>query len=243
MAVSRRRFLHDGVFAAAACLAAPMAGWAAGSPMRGAPVAKKGPPSSSDPSTAQFTGLEAIERQGFVDAIGSPFKISYGGDVVWMRLLAVSDFSAPPPFNPASMAVMPRKSSTQPVVTTAYYLSFSGTGSEQLPQGTHTFDHAQLGQFALFVVPGTGPQQTCIAVINHLQLAGASGLSVGNSVSATSGRLVSGGGGRTPAGGFTPAPGAAAQPASSPVTATPATEPTPEPRSAGGLRQGRDLVY
>ncbi|HWZ45516.1 MAG TPA: hypothetical protein VNW97_18725 [Candidatus Saccharimonadales bacterium] len=246
MAVSRRRFLHDGVFAAAACLAAPMAGWAAGPPMRGAPVAKKGPPSSTNSAAGQFTGLGDIERQGFVDAIGSPFKISYGGAApVWMRLLAVSDFATPPPFNPASMAVMPPKSNTRPVVTAGYYLSFSGTGSEHLPQGTHTFDHPQLGQFALFVVPGTGPQQSCLAVINQLPLASVVDLSVGNSVSATSGRQVPGGSGRSlaPAGGFTPAPGAAPQAASSPSTGAPATEPTPETRSPGGFRQGRDLVY
>ena len=241
MAVSRRRFLQDGVFAATACLAVPLAGWAAGPAMRGATVVKKGPPSSSNPSTTPFGGLENISRQDFADAVGSSFQVNFGGAApVWMSLLAVNDFAAPPPLNPASMAVMPPKSSAPAVVTATYSLSFAGTGSEQLPQGTHTFDHPQLGQFALFVVSGTGPQQTSSAVINQLQAAGASGLPVVHIVPSASGGLISPVGGLT-SGGFTPAAGAAAQPAGSPATA-PATGPIPDVRTSGGFSRGRGLI-
>jgi hypothetical protein len=121
------------------------------------------------------------------------------------------------------------------VVTSAYVLSFAGTGTEQLPQGTHIFDHAQLGQFALFVVPGAGAQQTCSAVINQLQNV-PSTLPIVNTVSAGQGNLGTAGiGGLRPVtGGFTTPASPAVAPAGSAPAAWPGTEST-GPVSGGGF--------
>jgi hypothetical protein len=180
-------------------------------------------------------GGSDVVRQQFTDAIGSSFQVTYGGaSPMWVRLLAVSDFAAPAAVNPAGFAVMPPKSSAPAVVANAYMLSFAGTGSEQLPQGTHIFDHPQLGQFALFVVPGIGAQQTCSAVINHLQNVPGT-LPIVNTVSAGQGNLgTSGIGGLRPVtGGFTAPAGEAVQPGGS-SPAWPGTEAT-RPASGSGF--------
>ena len=220
MAFSRRRLLRNGVIAAFTCAAAPIEGWSA--------VLRKGPPASINPALPPApVGGADVARQQFTDAIGSSFQVTYGGaSSMWVRLLAVSDFVAPVAINPASFAVMPPKSSAPAVVTTAYMLSFTGTGTEQLPQGTHIFDHPQLGQFALFVVPGNGAQQTCSAVINHLQTVAGS-LPIVNIVSANQGSLGTAGIGglRSAAGSFTAPADKAIQPGGT-FTAWPGTEST-----------------
>ena len=43
-----------------------------------------------------------------------------------------------------------------------YSLTFNG-GSQVLPEGTHTFHHAQLGDFDLFIVPASGRDSTAVA--------------------------------------------------------------------------------
>lgn len=230
MAFNRRRFLQNGVIAAFACAAGPVKGWSA--------VLRKGPPASINPApTPAPVGGTDVLRQQFIDAIGSSFQVNYGGaSPTFVRLLAVGDFAAPAEISPASFAVMPPKSSAPAVVTNAYMLSFAGTGTEQLPQGTHIFDHPQLGQFALFVVPGVGAQQTCSAVINHLQNV-PSTLPIVNTVSAGQGNLgtASIGGLRPITGGFTAPANKAVPPAGgSSAVGWPGTEST-LPVSGGGF--------
>jgi len=59
------------------------------------------------------------------------------------------------------------KSSSIAPATTAFVLVFGS--SAQLPQGTHLFEHASLGRFALFTVPD--PTGVHIAVVNRLDQA------------------------------------------------------------------------
>lgn len=173
MAVSRRRFLQDGIFAATACLAAPLA-LADNRSMGGGLMTGPGGTAPGTTSTGQaFSAFDHLTRENFIDAVGSSFMVSQQDSTsqpVWMRLLAVNDLPAVTPPNLAMMAVMP-KATSAPLATTGFALSFAGTGTQQLPQGTYFFEHATLGKFALFVVSGTGPQQTSSAVINRLDTA------------------------------------------------------------------------
>ncbi len=198
---------------------------------------RKGPPASINPAPPPTpVGGADVVRQQFTDAIGSSFQVTYGGAApTFVRLLAVSDFAAPAAVSLANFAVMPPKASAPAVVSSAYMLSFAGTGTEPLPQGTHIFDHPQLGQFALFVVPGAGAQQTCSAVINHLQDV-PSTLPIVNTVSAGQGNLGTAGiGGLRPvSGGFTTPASPAVTPAGSAPAAWPGTEST-GPVSGGGF--------
>ena len=176
MAFSRRRFLQHSAMAAAACAAAPLPGWGRGvnKPAgQGAPAqAHQATPPKFPPAQLTPGAMDALghmSRQDFVQAIGEAFQVTPGSpkaSPVFLRLLAVNDLPALAPVNPASMAVSPRPST--PVVTTGFMLQFAGTGTRPLAQGTYVFQHPVLGQFALFVVPGNGPQQTCTGVINWL---------------------------------------------------------------------------
>jgi hypothetical protein len=228
LAFSRRRFLQNGVLAAITCAATE--GWSA--------VLRKGPPASINPAPPPTpVGGADVVRQQFTDAIGSSFQVNYGGAApTFVRLLAVTDFAAAAAISPASFAVMPPVSNAPAVVTSAYLLSFAGTSTEQLPQGTHIFDHQQLGQFSLFVVPGAGAQQSCSAVINHLQNL-PSALPIVNSVAGGQGNFGTAGVGslRPVTGGFSAPAARTAEPAgSSPAAAWPGTETT-RPVSGGGF--------
>lgn len=181
MAASRRRFLQGGLFAAAACLSSPLAAWGVGRPLGGGgavPRHKVPPPGSS--TAREFAAFDHLTRQHFMDAAGSAFKVTEPGSTaqpVFLRLLAVNELQAGVPMNPASMAVAPRTASTV-TLTTGFLLSFAGTGTQQLAQGTYIFEHDKLGRFALFVVSGTGAQQTSSAVVNRLGTTSASTLPV-----------------------------------------------------------------
>lgn len=199
---------------------------------------RKGPPASTNPAPAPTPvgGMDVL-RQQFTDAIGSSFQVTYGGAApTFVRLLAVSDFAATA-VNPASFAVMPPKASAPAVVSSAYILSFAGTGTEQLPQGTHIFDHPQLGQFSLFVVPGVGAQQTFSAVINQLQSAPGT-LPIVNTVSPGQGSL-----GGTAIGGLRPVTGGLAAPAvrTAPESSSPAWPGTESTRPLQGGAFDRNM--
>jgi hypothetical protein len=87
------------------------------------------------------------------------------------------------------------------------------------------------------VVPGAGPQQTCVAVVNRLQSSGANGVPVVNIVPSSGGSAFPGarpvGGGMTPAGAVQPVAPAAGSPA--PVSA-PGNDRSGSIRGRGGLR-------
>lgn len=216
MAVTRRRFLQDWVLTTATCFIAPFNGWATSRPRGGDSDSTRVLPHRPErPVTGQFNGIERLERRHFEGVIGSAFRVSApGAQPIWLRLLAVNDLPSATPINPASMAVMPRASAPAPA-TSGFALSFAGTGSQQLAQGTHVFEHPQLGSFGLFVVSGTGPQQTSTAIVNRLVIVSANTL---------------------------PATGTSGQPASiSPATATsPAASPVGIPEFAPRRHEGTE---
>lgn len=169
MAVSRRRFLHHGVLAAAACAASPLLALGPKRPIGGnEDTLLKQPSSSSGSDNWQdhAAALQGITREQFSAEIGTEFKVVFPGGTdapVWVRLMTVGDLPALKPVNPASFAVANRHSGTAPA-TSGFLLTFGS--SAELQQGSYLFVHDALGQFALFVVPD-GPQ-AYTAVINHL---------------------------------------------------------------------------
>ena len=214
MAVTRRRFLKDWILTTAACCISPFDVWALSRPRGGDSKSTRGRTRPEKTLPSQFSGIERLERRDFEGVIGSAFKVTAPGmQAVWLRLLAVNDLPRVEPVNPASMAVMPRVVAPA-AQTSGFALSFAGTGTRQLGQGTFVFEHPQLGRFGLFVVSGTGPQQTSTAIVNRLMTDSANTL---------------------------PATGAIAQPALSPAAATaPALAPVtiPGDRAAGYRRGG-----
>ena len=179
MAVSRRNFLGSSVAAALACASAPLAALAArrllpcdaddrtdgrtGAGTSG--IAGRGPETPEQ----RYAHLADLTRDSFQSAIGSPFRVSATsrrGGAFWLRLLSVSDLQALVAVNPASMAVPPPRSALQPPPTAGFELSFSGGPIRNLRQDTYFFQHSELGQFALFIVPA-GPQQYT-AIVNRL---------------------------------------------------------------------------
>ncbi len=167
MAVSRRRFLHHGVLAAAACAASPLLALGPKRPVGGnEDTLLKQPSSGSDNWQNHALALDGMSREQFAGAVGSDFKvISTDGTTspIWVRLMTVNDLPAPVSVNPASFAVAKRQSGGAPS-TSGFLLTFGS--SAELQQGTYLFEHGTLGRFALFVVPD-GPQ-AYTAVINRL---------------------------------------------------------------------------
>jgi hypothetical protein len=164
----------------AALLAVPGAAWSSNRPGVGDSDSTRRVPPQPNSTANDFAGLDHLGRQHFTDAIGSAFKVTEPGSnaqPVWLRLLSVGELQAGVPMNPASMAVAPKSVSTA-TLTTGFLLSFAGTGTQQLPQGTYIFEHDKLGRFGLFVVPGVGVQQTASAVVNRLGTTSASTLPV-----------------------------------------------------------------
>ncbi|HEY6308182.1 MAG TPA: twin-arginine translocation signal domain-containing protein [Candidatus Angelobacter sp.] len=153
MPVSRRKFLQNGAVAAATLAAAPLSAWSSG----------PSTPTLSHPGSKTLM----LSRQAFEQAVGSAFKVSTGAansQPVWVTLLAVNDLPAVAPINAGIMAVPPPRSSTS-VTTTGFMLLFQSS-APPLGQGSYTFEHAKLGQFPLFIVPGG--TQTYVAVFNLL---------------------------------------------------------------------------
>lgn len=180
MAVSRRSFLSSSVATAITCTLAPLSALAAGRklPQDAGGVGRNGGARANVPTSApdapqtpekRYANLAKLDRDSFQSAVGSAFKVSSTSGKAspfWLRLLSVDDFAPPAAFNPASMAVAPPAAVLQAIHTTAFSLGFSGGPVQDVRQETFFFEHADLGQFALFIVPA-GPQQYT-AVINRL---------------------------------------------------------------------------
>lgn len=171
MEISRRIFLQKGILAAATCAAAPLRAFSQSPLPEGdgkiSPNHDDSRVSRSRPD--QYAALERLDRESFVPAIGSAFKVQTSAGPVWLRLLAVNDLSGAPAANPGTFAVLNKEiSKTSVVETSGFMLVFSGTSPDSAPQGTYSFAHATLGEFALFIVPeGSNPGEYN-AVINRL---------------------------------------------------------------------------
>jgi hypothetical protein len=181
MAVSRRMFLSGSVATALASASAPLAALSGGRalpldtdlPSRTSGSAGGIPRiSTKKPETPEqrYSGVANLTRDSFAGAVGSAFTLtSTSGQIrpFWLRLLSVTDLNAPPLGNPAMMAVSPPPAAQQIVRTDSFSLAFSGGPFHAVQQETFYVEHAELGQFALFIVPA-GPQQYT-AIINRLQ--------------------------------------------------------------------------
>jgi uncharacterized protein DUF6916 len=118
----------------------------------------------------RYGGIGNLSRDHFAGAIGSAFKLSStsgNSAPFWLTLLSVTELSAPPVMNPASMAVPPPAAARQALSTDAFSLAWFGGPIHNVQQETFFVEHPQLGQFALFIVPA-GPQQFT-AIVNRLQ--------------------------------------------------------------------------
>lgn len=174
MAFSRRMFLRHGVLTAAACASAPLMALGSARAVGGEGEEEGGarnPSSSSNSSKWQdhATALDHLGRNAFSGALGTNFKVFLPEATsipVWVTLFAVEDLPAPVPANPASFAV-PNKGTGVAPATSGFVLVFGG--SSPLPQGTHLFEHQDMGRFAMFTVPERDGQQTHTAVVNRLQ--------------------------------------------------------------------------
>jgi hypothetical protein len=125
------------------------------------------PGAGSDNWQDHAAALDLLGRNAFSGAVGTDFKVFIGADQspVWVTLLAVEDLPAIAPVNPASFAV-PNKQSGFAPASSGFVLLFGG--SSPVPQGTHLFEHQDLGRFALFTVPGGNGTQVYTAVVNRL---------------------------------------------------------------------------
>ena len=127
---SRRKFLKAGIVASLfagipGTLASP---GAAQNPLRLARQLKTTGP------------LAYYNKEAFAAYLNSDFRITnYGSGKTWVRLILVEDF-------PTSEAL------TAP--DECFRLLFVAAAETSLPQGTYSFDHAALGSFPLFIVPG-----------------------------------------------------------------------------------------
>ena len=170
VAVSRRRFLHHGVLAAAACAASPLMALSSRRPTGGDdPVDRSHPRPSSGEDNWQnhASALDHLGRNAFAGAVGTAFKVfspAANSQPVWVTLQAVEDLPKLAAVNPASFAVASKGSGFAPP-SSGFVLVFGS--SAQLPQDTHLFEHDGLGRFALFTVPE--PNGVYIAVVNRLE--------------------------------------------------------------------------
>lgn len=175
MEISRRIFLQKGILAAATCAVAPLKALSQSPLPEGdgkiSPNHDDRRISGSHPD--QYAALERLDRESFVAAIASAFKVQTSAGQVWLRLLAVNDLSGAPAANPGTFAVLNKKiSKTSAVETSGFMLVFSGTSPDSA-QGTYTFSHGTLGEFALFIVPEGSNPGVYNAVINRLSPASA----------------------------------------------------------------------
>lgn len=175
LAFSRRIFLRHGLLAAAACASNPFSAMAfAGrrNPIGGSEEgnSQKTAGAGSDNWQDHAAALDRLDRGAFSRAVGSSFKVFTGAgqSPVWVTLLAVEDLPAIVPVNPASFAVMNKRSGFAPS-SSGFVLLFGG--SSPVPQQTHLFEHQDLGRFALFTVPAGNGLQTYTAVVNRLDSA------------------------------------------------------------------------
>lgn len=174
MTFSRRMFLRQGVFAAAACAGSPLlalsGGRATGGKDEAEPSSRKvpSPHPQSDNWQHHAAALDNLDRSAFSGAIGTDFKVFLAdGTSAWVTLTAIEDLPKLASVNSGSFAVSPKGPSFAPT-TSGFVLVFGG--SSPLPQETHLFEHPQLGRLALFTVPAGNGRQIYTAVVNRLDV-------------------------------------------------------------------------
>jgi hypothetical protein len=178
MAISRRILLSYGIATAIACAPHTAMGVGRILPRDTGGTNRGGGPQGNSPNVGanapqntdgRYARTATITRDSFQSVLGSAFKVSSTsgkGQPFWLRLLSVRDIEAAVPADPASMAVPPPPAALHPLRTEMFSLGFSGGPVRNLEQETFFFQHEELGQFALFIVPAAPQQYT--AVVNRL---------------------------------------------------------------------------
>ena len=101
-------------------------------------------------SAAAVDGLERLGRRDFAAHLNSDFAVRRAdGSTAWLKLISIENIV---PNERAAAGT--RKLET-------YALRFLGAGAD-LEQQTYELEHAVLGRFALFLVPGAGGSYTAI---------------------------------------------------------------------------------
>lgn len=170
MTVSRRNFLRHGAIAAAAtCASSSLLGWSG--PLGDAKTIRIPPPKAPIAKDTDWhnhaDGVQHLTRESFARVVGSTFRVYGNAAPSWLTLLSVSDLPALVAVNPASLAVA-NKVASHASTSTGFVLFFRGSAPAPLPQSTVLLQHADLGQFALFLVPEGNGQQLYAAVVNRL---------------------------------------------------------------------------
>lgn len=98
---------------------------------------------------SQSLELEKMTQATFAALLNTSFEMRAENQSIYTTLIAVVD--------------QPQDSHLE-----QFTLKFQGSQSSSLPQGTYLFQHAQLGQFSLFVVPTQ--QGDYQAAFNRLKL-------------------------------------------------------------------------
>jgi hypothetical protein len=152
MAISRRNFLLFGqAIVATTALPAKFLG-ASNSPKFGG---------------SKNLNLANMTRESFLPYVNSSFEVDAGpGKSAWFTLLSVDELKPTKTGATVPMAVPPKPARTYSPQIETYALRFLLTG-EQLPQGTYTLNHRDLGQFDLFVAPAAS-MGTYTAVVSHI---------------------------------------------------------------------------
>ena len=127
MTISRRKFLEAGILTSIV----------SGATLRSTALAATHPSQGAE-SNILATSIDYYNQSTFAAYINSDFRITRGREETWLRLVLVEDF-------PTRESVTPSE---------CFRLLFSGSVEESLQQGTYQFDHAALGAFPLFIVPG-----------------------------------------------------------------------------------------
>ena len=126
------------------------------------------PPAPEGAPPLHSANLLNMSKDSFAAYVNSGFTVQSGKQTVGMTLLSATDIAPPaPPVNLAGFAVMPPAYYLNPIATNAYELRFRGPAN--IPQGSYSFRHSALGEFALFIVPAGIGEQTYTAIVNHLQ--------------------------------------------------------------------------
>lgn len=239
MSVSRRTFLWNGAFVAAACAASPFEAlgqqrrslWE--EPSAGQPASVRSGSATFDP----YAALEQMDRNLFTSAVGSDFRLLSalpGSSTVSLRLLAVKDLPGPPAPDPNTYVT--RNLVVNMVGTSGFMLLFSTTSPDILSQGSYTFSHDRLGQFVMFIVPeGLGKGQYS-AIVNRLDVPPV----LATPISASGGTQTPAATGSVPGSTTNGGAGASSRPAQRPASTSSDNESPFPPQ--GGTRVGRKAV-
>lgn len=156
MSISRRRFLRAGSVAALAA-AVPLKG-ALSVAGQGIRKDRDGNPGDGVPNSIVHSQLSYYTKAAFSAYLNSTFLVqAVARGTIEVTLTQVRDTASPGVASQAGQE--------------CFSLLFQSSNSSALRQGTYGIEHAALGSFALFLVPG-GPDanggQSYLAVVNRL---------------------------------------------------------------------------